>query len=79
MGGNDAEIQHFVRICYSNYGMYFCWTIYIIEGALLTFGAFLAWESRNVSNLTKTSSNLRGLRANLWCISYRDNIEMPSS
>ena len=53
MGGNDAEIQHFVRICYSNYGMYFCWSIYIIEGALLTFGAFLAWESRNVSNLTK--------------------------
>ena len=53
MGGNDAEIQHFVRICYSNYGTYFCWSIYIIEGALLTFGAFLAWESRNVSNLTK--------------------------
>ena len=31
--------------------MYFGWTIYIIEGALLTFGAFLAWESRHVSYL----------------------------
>ena len=49
MSGNDAEVHPFVRVCYSGYSMYFGWTMYIIEGALLTFGAFLAWESRHVS------------------------------
>ena len=47
--GNDAEVRPFVRVCYSNYSAYFSWTIYIIEGALLAFGAFLAWETRHVS------------------------------
>ena len=49
MTGNDAEVHPFVFVCYSEYSSYFSWTIYIIEGLLLTFGAFLAWESRHVS------------------------------
>ena len=47
--GNDAEVHWFVHVCYSEYSMYFGWTLYVIEGALLTFSAFLAWESRHVS------------------------------
>ena len=47
---DDAEIRPFVRVCSSEYGVYFSWTIYITEGALLTFGAFLAWETRHVSD-----------------------------
>ena len=47
--GNDEVVRPFVRICYSAYAEYFEWTIYIIEGALLSFGAFLAWETRHVS------------------------------
>ena len=47
--GNDAEIRPYVRVCHSEYGVHFSWTIYIIEGVLLAFGAFLAWESRHVS------------------------------
>lgn len=48
MNGNDAEVRPHVRMCYSKYSTYFEWTIYIIEGALLSFGAFLAWETRRV-------------------------------
>ena len=48
--GNDAEVHPYVHICYSEYSMHFGWAIYITEGALLTFGAFLAWESRHVSS-----------------------------
>ena len=47
--GNDAEVRPFVRMCHSIYDVYFSWTIYITEGALLAFGAFLAWETRHVS------------------------------
>ena len=47
--GNDAEIRPYVRVCYSAHGVYFSWAIYITEGALLAFGAFLAWETRHVS------------------------------
>ena len=49
MVGNDAEIHPFVRVCHSEYGVHFSWTLYIIEGVLLAFGAFLAFESRHVS------------------------------
>ena len=48
MNGNDAEVHPFVRVCFSKYSVYFGWTIYILEGALLTFGAFLSWETRQV-------------------------------
>lgn len=46
---NDAEVRPYVRVCYSQYGTHFSWTIYITEGALLAFGAFLAWETRHVT------------------------------
>lgn len=32
--------------------MYFEWTLYIIEGALLCFGAFLSFETRHVSQFS---------------------------
>jgi gamma-aminobutyric acid type B receptor len=49
MIGNDAEVRPFVRVCHSEYSDYFQWPLYVVEGGLLTFGAFLAWETRNVS------------------------------
>ena len=49
MSGNDAEVIPFARVCHSDYSVYFGWTIYMIEGAVLTFGVFLSWETRHVS------------------------------
>ena len=46
--GNDAEVRPYVRICYSEYSVYFSWTLYILEGALMAFGAFIAWETKHV-------------------------------
>ncbi|XP_045170045.2 gamma-aminobutyric acid type B receptor subunit 2-like [Mercenaria mercenaria] len=48
MIGNDAEVIPFVRVCQSEYSDYFEWPLYVVEGGLLTFGAFLAWETRKV-------------------------------
>ena len=45
---NDAEVHYYVHVCYSEYSVYFGWAFYILGGSLLTFGAFLAWESRQV-------------------------------
>ena len=47
--GHDAEVRPYIRVCYSEYDIYFSWTIYIMEGVLMGFGAFLAWETRQVS------------------------------
>ena len=46
--GNDAEVRPFLRVCTSVYHSYFSWTICITEGVLLSFGAFLAFETRKV-------------------------------
>ncbi|XP_053374069.1 gamma-aminobutyric acid type B receptor subunit 1-like [Mercenaria mercenaria] len=45
---NGVEVRPFVRVCESKYSQYFEWALYITQGALLTFGAFLAWETRKV-------------------------------
>ena len=45
---DDTEVRPYVRVCHSKYGQYFSWTIYILEGLILVFGAFLAWETRQV-------------------------------
>ncbi|XP_052286949.1 gamma-aminobutyric acid type B receptor subunit 2-like [Dreissena polymorpha] len=47
--GNDEEVRFFVHTCISKQSTYFEWTIFIIEGMMLTFGAFLAWETRHVT------------------------------
>ena len=47
--GNDEEIRPYINTCYSKYASQFGWAIYVMEGALLSFGAFLAWETRHVS------------------------------
>jgi len=49
--GNDEEIRPYINTCYSKYASQFGWAIYVMEGALLSFGAFLAWETRHVSSL----------------------------
>ena len=41
-------IQHQVPLCTSYNGVYFRWTLYIVQATLLAFGAFLAWETRQV-------------------------------
>ncbi|XP_052793585.1 gamma-aminobutyric acid type B receptor subunit 2-like [Mya arenaria] len=61
MEGNDAEIRPFVRMCRSDYSVYFGWAIYIIEGSLLSFGAFLAWETRHVKIEALNDSQQIGL------------------
>jgi len=48
--GNDEEIRPYINTCYSKYASQFGWAIYVMEGALLSFGAFLAWETRHVSS-----------------------------
>lgn len=48
MNGNDAEVRPYLRVCTSRYHNHFSWTIYVIEGVMLSFGAFLAFETRKV-------------------------------
>ncbi|XP_060600012.1 gamma-aminobutyric acid type B receptor subunit 1-like [Ruditapes philippinarum] len=59
--GNDAEVHLFVRVCHSEYSSYFGWVLYIIQGALLSFGAFLAWETRHVKIQALNDSHQIGL------------------
>ena len=67
--GNDAEVRPYVRMCYSRYGDYFSWTIYISEGVLLAFGAFLAWETRHVNfNFSYFSSFIHTSHAQFSCL-----------
>ena len=46
--GNDEEVHPFVRTCQSANSSYFKWTLILLEGAMLSFGAFLAFETRHV-------------------------------
>ncbi|XP_053389166.1 gamma-aminobutyric acid type B receptor subunit 2-like [Mercenaria mercenaria] len=48
MIGDDTEVRPFVRVCQSEFSKYFEWPLYVVEGGLLIFGAFLAWETKNV-------------------------------
>jgi len=54
--GNDEEVHLFVRMCHSENSNYYSWVIYVIEGALLAFGAFLAWETRRVRQTIYTAN-----------------------
>lgn len=45
---DDIEIQPLILVCVSARESYFLWTLYIIQGSLLAFGVFLAWETRKV-------------------------------
>ena len=45
---NDSEVHPYVLVCSSTHFMFFSLTIYIIEGALVSFGVFLAFETRRV-------------------------------
>ncbi|XP_053374274.1 gamma-aminobutyric acid type B receptor subunit 2-like [Mercenaria mercenaria] len=58
---NGAEVRPFVRVCESKYSQYFEWALYITQGALLTFGAFLAWETRKVKIEALNDSHEIGL------------------
>ncbi|XP_052217563.1 gamma-aminobutyric acid type B receptor subunit 2-like isoform X2 [Dreissena polymorpha] len=42
------KVLAFSRVCVSDHSNYFNWTLKIVNGALVTFGAFLAWETRQV-------------------------------
>lgn len=48
ISSDGTEIRPFVRVCWSKYSEYFTWALYITQGGLLTFGTFLAWETRHV-------------------------------
>ncbi|KAH3817973.1 hypothetical protein DPMN_119558 [Dreissena polymorpha] len=61
MVGNDVEVRFFVQTCVSKQSTYFVWTIYIIEGMMLSFGAFLAWETRHVKIEALNDSHHIGL------------------
>ncbi|KAH3769086.1 hypothetical protein DPMN_170333, partial [Dreissena polymorpha] len=59
--GNDEEVRFFVQTCVSKQSTYFAWTIYIFEGMMLSFGAFLAWETRHVTIEALNDSHQIGL------------------
>ncbi|XP_052793069.1 gamma-aminobutyric acid type B receptor subunit 2-like [Mya arenaria] len=59
--GNDEEVHPYVRVCFSENAIYFNLVIYIIEGTLLSFGAFLAWETRRVKIEALNDSQQIGL------------------
>ncbi|XP_052778519.1 gamma-aminobutyric acid type B receptor subunit 2-like [Mya arenaria] len=59
--GHDEEVYPFVRMCISEYSIYFSWIVYVVEGALLSFGAFLAWETRHVKIQALNDSHQIGL------------------
>ncbi|XP_052218066.1 gamma-aminobutyric acid type B receptor subunit 2-like [Dreissena polymorpha] len=42
------EILFFYPVCDSDHSNHFIWTLRIMNGTLIAFGAFLAWETRNV-------------------------------
>ena len=44
----DTVYQYQVYVCESDYHLYHLVSIYVIEGLLLLFGTFLAWETRKV-------------------------------
>ncbi|KAL4221902.1 Gamma-aminobutyric acid type B receptor subunit 1 [Mactra antiquata] len=61
MIGNDEEVRLFVWVCRSQHSVYFGWVLYVMQGALLTFGAFLAWETRQVKIEALNDSHEIGL------------------
>ncbi|KAH3793435.1 hypothetical protein DPMN_146944 [Dreissena polymorpha] len=46
--GEKINIIVFYAVCESEQAYYFNWTLRIMNGALLAFGAFLSWETRQV-------------------------------
>ncbi|KAH3795721.1 hypothetical protein DPMN_149279 [Dreissena polymorpha] len=46
--GEKIHIIVFYPVCESEQAYYFNWTLRIMNGALLAFGAFLSWETRQV-------------------------------
>ncbi|KAH3835441.1 hypothetical protein DPMN_108788 [Dreissena polymorpha] len=46
--GEKINIIVFYPVCESEQAYYFNWTLRIMNGALLAFGAFLSWETRQV-------------------------------
>ncbi len=47
--GGDVLVHHQVEVCSSDYSFYFLVVIYSINGMLLAFGTFLAWETKKVT------------------------------
>ncbi|KAL3832355.1 hypothetical protein ACJMK2_024007, partial [Sinanodonta woodiana] len=57
----DIKVRRLVQICVSKYSSYFTLTLYIIEGVMLVFGAFLSWETRQVKLEALNDSQLIGM------------------
>jgi gamma-aminobutyric acid type B receptor len=45
---DDVVYHPQIVVCVSQHASYFEMTLYVIQGALLAFGAFLAFETRKV-------------------------------
>jgi hypothetical protein len=45
---SDVEYHPQIMVCVSDNASYFQMALYVIQGALLAFGAFLAFETRKV-------------------------------
>ncbi|KAL5007635.1 hypothetical protein ScPMuIL_016441 [Solemya velum] len=58
---NDVEYHPEMNVCTSKYSSYFTMTLYIIQGALMAFGAFLSWETRKVKIEALNDSRLIGM------------------
>ncbi|XP_053374076.1 gamma-aminobutyric acid type B receptor subunit 2-like [Mercenaria mercenaria] len=79
--GNDAEVYPYVRVCLSEYSEYFAWILYIIEGMLLTFGAFLAWETRHVQAVrtNKVSSDDQAMSTRITTVGGNQTSELDAN
>lgn len=58
-----------VNVCQSKYELYFTGALYLVQGLMLAFGVFLAWETRKVirHNVTDVAQNLQ---INQWLINW---------
>jgi gamma-aminobutyric acid type B receptor len=53
----DADVRTIPRVneCQTQYGIYFTGALYVVQGLMMCFGAFLAWETRKVHTNTRAS------------------------
>ncbi|XP_072040114.1 gamma-aminobutyric acid type B receptor subunit 2-like [Amphiura filiformis] len=58
---DDVVIKIEQHNCWGKYDTYFIWALYIFKGLLLVFGAFITWQTRNVSIPALNDSKYIGL------------------
>ncbi|ELT90594.1 hypothetical protein CAPTEDRAFT_145194 [Capitella teleta] len=59
----DADVRTIPRVneCHTQNGIYFTGALYVVQGLMMAFGAFLAWETRKVKMEALNDSKLIGV------------------